>query len=171
MDGIKYTVVKGTHDLRVFLDGKHVGTIEQRFEEKAGTVYQYFPKGHTDGGEVFPTLLEVKRSLEMPDPYLPVYSRLDMIQDASKDPLVVATRKAYKASPAGQLDQLLEEERRWKYKETLASTKLRAVRDKITRFSKQLAHEATLAEVRGNVLERHAARVRKAKEGKLAARI
>jgi len=43
----------------VYLDGKHIGNI---LKVKDG--FQYFPKGKKTGGEVFPTLEEVKRSLE-----------------------------------------------------------------------------------------------------------
>ena len=57
------------------------------------------------------------------------------------DPLVKATRKAYRASCGGQLDALLAQERRWKSKETLASNKLRAVRKRIAEFAGVLAKE------------------------------
>lgn len=59
----------------------------------------------------------------------------------SNDPLVKATRKAYRASCVGQLEALLIQERRWKSKETLASNKLKAVRNKITEFAMIQAKE------------------------------
>ena len=42
------------------------------------------------------------------------------------DPLVKATRKAYRDSAVGQFETLLKEESRWKRKETVASNKLLA---------------------------------------------
>jgi hypothetical protein len=57
------------------------------------------------------------------------------------DPLVKATRKAYRASWVGQLEALLKEERRWKSKETLASNKLKAVRKRVAEFAVILAKE------------------------------
>lgn len=57
------------------------------------------------------------------------------------DPLVKATRKAYRESAVGQLEALLKEERRWKSKETMASNKLKAVRAKISICALQLARE------------------------------
>jgi len=68
------------------------------------------------------------------------------------DPLVKATRKAYRDSAVGQFETLLKEESRWKRKETVASNKLREVREQINRFARQLSIES---ESKGNVLERH----------------
>ena len=73
------------------------------------------------------------------------------------DPLVKATRKAYRDSAVGQFETLLKEESRWKRKETDASNKLREVREQINRFARQLSIES---ESKGNVLERHHERVR-----------
>jgi len=42
----------------VLLDGKTIGAIKL-----ATNGWQYFPKGHKQGGDVFPTLGAVKRSL------------------------------------------------------------------------------------------------------------
>lgn len=53
------------------------------------------------------------------------------------DPLVRAQRKAYLASETYKLDQLLEEETRWKRKLTIASNKLQDVRDRINKFAKE----------------------------------
>jgi hypothetical protein len=46
----------------VYLDGKLVGHIKCLHG-----CYQYFPKGHKDGGEVFTTMEACKRSLEQDD--------------------------------------------------------------------------------------------------------
>ncbi len=75
------------------------------------------------------------------------------------DPLVKATRKAYRESAFGQFETLLKEESRWKRKETVASNKLRVVREQLNRFARQLAIES---ETRGNVLQRHHERVQSA---------
>lgn len=53
------------------------------------------------------------------------------------DPLVAATKKAYRSSDQYKLDQLLEEETRWKRKLTIASNKLQDVRDRINKFAKE----------------------------------
>lgn len=73
--------------------------------------------------------------------------------NAKHDPLVRATRKAYRASAVGQLEALLKEERRWKSKETMASNKLRAVRAKITGAALVLArvHDGVLIKCDGGV--------------------
>lgn len=56
--GISYaTSMFGT--TYVFLDGKRVGSIQHK---ESG--YQYFPKNSREGGEVFSTLADCKRSLE-----------------------------------------------------------------------------------------------------------
>jgi len=44
--------------VKVFLDKKHVGNIRN---VEGG--YQYFPKGHKEGGEVFKTMFDCKNSL------------------------------------------------------------------------------------------------------------
>lgn len=46
-------------EVKVFLGSKLSGTIRE-----SGTGYRYFPKGMSQGGEVYPTILMVKRSLE-----------------------------------------------------------------------------------------------------------
>lgn len=72
------------------------------------------------------------------------------------DPLVKATKKAYRESAVGQIESLLKEERRWKSKETMASNKLRSVRARITIIACQLAREndRSATGIRGDVLER-----------------
>ena len=45
--------------VRVFLDGKHVGTIG-----RISTGYAYYPHGSKSYGEVLPTIAEVKATLE-----------------------------------------------------------------------------------------------------------
>lgn len=48
--------------IRVRLEGKRVGTI---YENSEGTTFwQYFPLGHGNGGDKYPTLALVKQSLE-----------------------------------------------------------------------------------------------------------
>lgn len=72
------------------------------------------------------------------------------------DPLVKATRKAYRESAVGQLETLLKEESRWKSKETLARNKLRAVGKRIADFARQLSKENDYSPdgKRGDVLVR-----------------
>lgn len=67
------------------------------------------------------------------------------------DPLVKAIRKARRDSAFGQLEKLLHEEGRWKRKVTLASNKLKEVRDQINLFAVQLARET---EHPGDVMRR-----------------
>ena len=47
-------------DVRVYLDGRHVGTIKRG----DGEGWRYFPKGSKVGGEPNHSLTEIKRSLE-----------------------------------------------------------------------------------------------------------
>ena len=56
---ITYTPI-ASRSIAVFLEGKRVGTIEHL----ANGVWQYWPKNLLDAGEKFPTLAEVKASLE-----------------------------------------------------------------------------------------------------------
>ena len=56
---IEYILKKNKKHLQVCLDGKICGEIR---EVTGG--YQYFPKGSKVGGDVYPTLEEVKHSLE-----------------------------------------------------------------------------------------------------------
>lgn len=60
---------------------------------------------------------------------------LDMVQD----PLVRAAKKAFKATKLYRLQQLIEEERRWKRKQTIARNKLDEVRDKIEAMATEMA--------------------------------
>lgn len=46
-------------EIKVYLAGKKAGEIR-----KVKTGWQYFPKGSKNGGDVFPSKLEAKRSLE-----------------------------------------------------------------------------------------------------------
>lgn len=55
------------------------------------------------------------------------------------EPLIRAMKKVHRESNAGKLNALLSQERRWKSKETLASNKLRAVREKIDELAKEIA--------------------------------
>lgn len=55
------------------------------------------------------------------------------------DPLITATKKAYRKSPLYGLDKLLAEESKWKRKQTIARNKLEEVRDKINKLAKELA--------------------------------
>lgn len=61
----------------------------------------------------------------------------------TQDPLIRATRKAYRSSDTYKLDQLLAEESRWKRKVTIASNKLLDVRERINRLAKELAGSKT----------------------------
>jgi len=45
--------------IQVRQDGKIIGEIR-----KVSGGFQYFPKGHKEGGDIFSTLLAVKKSLE-----------------------------------------------------------------------------------------------------------
>lgn len=51
--------VCGNSGVSVRIDGKVVGEIR-----KVEGGYQYFPKGHSKGGEILPSMLAVKRTLE-----------------------------------------------------------------------------------------------------------
>jgi hypothetical protein len=57
---ITYQPVPGTSNIKVRLEGKHVGTIKQ---EPTSGWYFYKPKGG-GRGEIMRTVTEVKRSLE-----------------------------------------------------------------------------------------------------------
>lgn len=59
------------------------------------------------------------------------------------DPLIKATKAAYRASEVFKLEQLLEEETRWKRKATIAQNKLADVRERINRLAKELAQPKT----------------------------
>lgn len=59
------------------------------------------------------------------------------------DPLIKATKAAYRASDVYKLDQLLEEETRWKRKATIAQNKLADVRERINKLAKELAQPKT----------------------------
>jgi len=48
----------------VYLDKKHVGDIHERTQTLFGKGWQYFPKGQKEGGEMFPSLILCKKSLE-----------------------------------------------------------------------------------------------------------
>ena len=48
-----------TEEIKVFIDAKLIGTIHS---VRGG--FQYFPKGQKEGGEIFPTVSQVKASLE-----------------------------------------------------------------------------------------------------------
>lgn len=61
------------------------------------------------------------------------------LQMAAPDPLIIATKKAYRKSPLYGLDKLLAQESRWKRKQTIARNKLEEVRDKINKLAKELA--------------------------------
>jgi hypothetical protein len=63
-DRVSYKKVKmasgsSAYTLAVYLGNRRIGMIRA---VKDG--YAYFPKGHDDGGETFPTIQQVKRSLE-----------------------------------------------------------------------------------------------------------
>lgn len=49
-----------TTPIKVKMSGRHIGDIKQAIGG-----YQYFPKGQKIGGEIYPTIKEVKQSLEM----------------------------------------------------------------------------------------------------------
>ncbi len=50
-------------EVRVYLDGKQVGTIRELFSNTI-PLYLYTPKGSKTGGDTFPTLAACKASLE-----------------------------------------------------------------------------------------------------------
>lgn len=60
-----------------------------------------------------------------------------MSEQPKTDPLVKATRKAYRQSRQYELDQLLAEESRWKRKSTIAQNKLADVRNRINKFAQE----------------------------------
>lgn len=64
---ISYDYQEGreTHRIPVKLDGKKVGDIRM-----VDNGWQYFPKGQTTGGEIYPTLVLCQKSLESPKPDL-----------------------------------------------------------------------------------------------------
>ena len=57
----------------------------------------------------------------------------------AQDPLIAAAKKAYRASDVYKIDKLLEEESRWKRKQTIARNKVEEVREKISKLAKELA--------------------------------
>lgn len=64
MSRIEYLYQEGVQPcsekpLKVRLDGRICGEIR-----KVNTGFQYFPKGQKIGGDVFPTLIEVQKSLQ-----------------------------------------------------------------------------------------------------------
>jgi hypothetical protein len=74
--------------------------------------------------------------------------------DPRHDPLVKAVKKARRESAFGQLEKLLHEEGKWKRKTTIASNKLREVRDELNAMAVQLARDADSAGIKGDVLKR-----------------
>lgn len=56
---IEYRKYNKTDALGVYLDGIRIGEIRV-----VSGGFQYFPRGQKIGGDIFPTLAEVKRSLE-----------------------------------------------------------------------------------------------------------
>jgi hypothetical protein len=50
------------HELKVYLDGKHVGTIRKEREADSDG-YRYYPRGSKTGGEFFALLSYCKASL------------------------------------------------------------------------------------------------------------
>lgn len=61
---------------------------------------------------------------------------------AALDPLVRSVKKVrreWRKTPAGRLQTLLEEERKWKRRATIAANKLAEVRWDINRFAEELA--------------------------------
>lgn len=63
MSQITYEDFNGrTTNIRVLLDGKVVGNIKAA----AGGAYRYWPKGSKKGGESFPSITAVQRSLRDP---------------------------------------------------------------------------------------------------------
>lgn len=61
------------------------------------------------------------------------------------DPLTRAAMKTYRSTPVGQLAALINDERRWVRKETIARNKLRLARAKLNAFAMELAHEKVKA--------------------------
>jgi hypothetical protein len=53
-------------NVEVFLGNKHVGTIKKAKVVHTLVGWQYFPKGHEEGGEIFPSLSFCQKSLERP---------------------------------------------------------------------------------------------------------
>ena len=52
-----------SHTVKVFIDGRHRGTIKR--EHEAGSDgWRYYPKGNKYGGDFYSTLAACKRSLE-----------------------------------------------------------------------------------------------------------
>jgi hypothetical protein len=62
-------IIKYVQTVEVYLDGQLAGKIKK--VSKDGTIsgygWQYFPKGQTKGGEIYPSLLACKKSLEDSD--------------------------------------------------------------------------------------------------------
>lgn len=61
---------------------------------------------------------------------------------AEQDPLIRATKKAYRGSKTFQIDRLLAERSRWSRKVTIASNKLADVNAAIVDLCKELASDA-----------------------------
>ena len=68
------------------------------------------------------------------------------------DPLVAATKKAYRESVFGQLEALLKERSKWKRRLTIAENKLESVNIEIGQFAGVLSGEADKAGRKGKVL-------------------
>lgn len=65
-DGLSYKGVKKANgvsktEFAVYLGNRRIGTIR-----KVKLGYQYFPKGSDNGGDVYVSIEQVKRSLELP---------------------------------------------------------------------------------------------------------
>jgi len=61
---ITYKPQRQRSEYAVQLGGKVVGRIKLAVAGDGRAGWRYFPKGQKEGGEVFPTLEECKRSLE-----------------------------------------------------------------------------------------------------------
>lgn len=55
--------------------------------------------------------------------------------------LTTAVRRAYRATPRYQFDRLVRDVVRWQRRETIARNKLRAARDRLTRYCGELVEE------------------------------
>lgn len=58
-------------------------------------------------------------------------------------PVARQMRKAYRSTRVYQVDKLLDEQRRWKRKQTIATNKLEAVRKKLEKLAIEHARELT----------------------------
>jgi hypothetical protein len=61
---------------------------------------------------------------------------------AKTEPLIKAMRKEYRVSVSGAVDKLLNEERKWRRRETIAQNKLAEIREDLRRELQRLAAEA-----------------------------